>query len=102
MNNADWFHWKISPETFMNKSIIFNYIFVGWSLSEDHILYTLGHQSLLLKEHSVAASLFNDLLAMTSPGLNPIQQVKFDFAFENRSLQQVFRRVLVHEILILA
>lgn len=23
----------------------------GWSLSEDHILYTLGHQSLLLKDH---------------------------------------------------
>jgi hypothetical protein len=47
----------------------------GWSLAEDHILYTLGHQSLLLKEHSVAAGLFNDLLAMTSPGLNPLQQV---------------------------
>jgi hypothetical protein len=46
-----------------------------WSLSEDHILYMLGHQSLLLKEHSVAADLFNDLLAMTSPGLNPLQQV---------------------------
>jgi hypothetical protein len=38
-------------------------------------LYTLGHQSLLLKEHSVAGNLFNDLLAMTSPGLNPLQQV---------------------------
>ena len=48
----------------------------GWSLSEDHILYMLGHQSLLLKEHSVAAGLFNDLLAMTSPGLNPLQQVR--------------------------
>lgn len=47
----------------------------GWSLSEDHILYNLGHQSLLLKEHSVAALLFNDLLEMTSPSLNPLQQM---------------------------
>ena len=32
----------------------------GWSLSEDHILYNLGHQSLLLKDHSAAAVLFNE------------------------------------------
>ena len=38
----------------------------GWSLSEDHILYSLGHQSLLLKDHYTAANLFNELLSNTS------------------------------------
>ena len=28
----------------------------GWGLAEDHILYSLGHQSLLLKEHYSATS----------------------------------------------
>lgn len=47
----------------------------GWSLSEVHILYSLGHQSLLLKKHIKASSLFNDLLAMDNPCVNPVQQM---------------------------
>lgn len=47
----------------------------GWDLSEDHILYTLGHQSLLLKDHFTAASLFNELVSTAHPGLNPLQQM---------------------------
>lgn len=47
----------------------------GWELSENHILYTLGHQSLLLKDHYTAASLFNELVATTNIGLNPLQQM---------------------------
>ncbi len=38
----------------------------GWTLADDHILYTLGHQALLMKDHSTAASLFNDLLLSNS------------------------------------
>ena len=41
---------------------------MGWGLSEDHILYTLGHQSLLLKDHANACTLFNELLERTKPG----------------------------------
>jgi len=41
------------------------------------LMNKLEHQSLLLKEHSVAANLFNQLLEMSSPGLNPLQQVKY-------------------------
>ncbi len=44
-------------------------------MSENHILYTLGHQSLLLKDHYTAASLFNELVATTNPGMNPLQQM---------------------------
>ena len=47
----------------------------GWELSENHILYTLGHQSLLLKDHYTAASLFNELVATTNVGMNPLQQM---------------------------
>ena len=47
----------------------------GWELSENHILYTLGHQSLLLKDHYTAASLFNELVSTTSNGNNPLQQM---------------------------
>ena len=47
----------------------------GWELAENHILYTLGHQSLLLKDHYTAASLFNELVATTNMGLNPLQQM---------------------------
>lgn len=47
----------------------------GWELAENHILYTLGHQSLLLKDHYTAASLFNELVATTNVGLNPLQQM---------------------------
>ena len=42
---------------------------LGWGLSEDHILYTLGHQSLLLKDHANACVLFNELLERTRPGV---------------------------------
>ena len=44
-------------------------------MSENHILYTLGHQSLLLKDHYTAASLFNELVATTNVGMNPLQQM---------------------------
>lgn len=50
----------------------------GWELAENHILYTLGHQSLLLKDHYTAASLFNELVATTNAGpgtINPLQQM---------------------------
>ena len=47
----------------------------NWGLSEDHILFSLGHQSLLLKDHKNAASLFNDLLSMPTPNPNPTQQM---------------------------
>ena len=40
----------------------------GWELSENHILYSLGHASLLLKDHYTAASLFNELVATTNTG----------------------------------
>jgi hypothetical protein len=63
-----------------------DYFVTGWSLSEDHILYTLGHQSLLLKEPVVAANLFNQLLAMTSPSINPLQQVRDLFPL-NKGIQ---------------
>ena len=45
----------------------------GWELSENHILYTLGHQSLLLKDHYTASSLFNELVATTNS--SKIQQM---------------------------
>ena len=53
---------------------------LGWGLSEDHILYTLGHQSLLLKDHARACALFNELLERTRPGsatatTSPLQQM---------------------------
>ena len=52
---------------------------MGWGLSEDHILYTLGHQSLLLKDHANACALFNELLERTKPGsaatTSPLQQM---------------------------
>ena len=44
-------------------------------MSENHILYTLGHQSLLLKDHYTAASLFNELVSTTNIGINPLQQM---------------------------
>ncbi|QQP38581.1 Uncharacterized protein FKW44_019193, partial [Caligus rogercresseyi] len=47
----------------------------SWSLSEDHILYNLGHLALLLKNHASAASLFNELFKMTIPVINPLQQM---------------------------
>ncbi|CAB4069174.1 TRAPPC8 [Lepeophtheirus salmonis] len=47
----------------------------NWNLSEDHILYNLGHLALLLKDHSAAASLFNELFKMTLPVVNPLQQM---------------------------
>ena len=51
----------------------------GLELAENHILYTLGHQSLLLKDHYTAASLFNELVATTTNHeprtMNPLQQM---------------------------
>eukprot|EP00095_Tigriopus_kingsejongensis_P009758 maker-scaffold422_size175911-snap-gene-0.34 protein:Tk09758 transcript:maker-scaffold422_size175911-snap-gene-0.34-mRNA-1 annotation:"trafficking protein particle complex subunit 8" len=46
-----------------------------WGLSEDHILYTLGHQSLLLKDYPTASSLFNQLLLIPQNRLNSLQQM---------------------------
>jgi len=42
----------------------------GWRLAEDHILYSLGHQALLMKDYSLASGLLNELLAETEPGIN--------------------------------
>lgn len=47
----------------------------GWGLSEDHILYTLGHQSLLLKDYVTASQLFNQLLLMPQDYLPSLQQM---------------------------
>ena len=47
----------------------------GWNLSEDHILYNLGHQSFLLKDHLNACKLFNDLLSMNRPNPNQLTQM---------------------------
>ena len=47
----------------------------SWTLSEDHILYSLGHKFLLIKDHRTAANLFNNLLSMPAPNPNPLQQM---------------------------
>ena len=60
---------------FLNQFFFQVYKGRGWELSENHILYTLGHQSLLLKDHYTAASLFNELVSTTNNGNNPLQQM---------------------------
>jgi len=46
----------------------------GWMLSSDHILYTLAHQTFMLKDYKVASSFFNDLMA-AARGKNHLQQM---------------------------
>jgi len=46
----------------------------GWRLAQDHILYSLGHQALLMKDYKGASTLFNELLAGTEPGLTNVLQ----------------------------
>ena len=60
----------------------------GWSLSEDHILYNLGHQSLLLKDHYTAANLYNELLSNTSARSNPVSIKNSVFTFGGASKSQ--------------
>ena len=52
-----------------------------WSLAEDHILYSLGHQSLLLKDHYTAANLFNELLSNTYNRSNTIGTKHLPYVF---------------------
>ncbi len=48
----------------------------GWRVAEEHILYTLGHQALLMKDYSVAVDLFNQLLSgERPPSNNSLQQM---------------------------
>ncbi len=48
----------------------------GWKVAEEHILYTLGHQALLMKDFDVAVNLFNDLLSGDRvPCSNSLQQM---------------------------
>ena len=61
----------------------------GWSLSEDHILYSLGHQSLLLKDHYTAANLFNELLSNTSARTNTVGNNNQSITFGGASRSQV-------------
>ena len=78
------YHVEVHPNQQYSSSIATLQIYrgLGWGLSEDHILYTLGHQSLLLKDHARACALFNELLERTRPGsaataipTSPLQQM---------------------------
>ena len=61
----------------------------GWSLSEDHILYSLGHQSLLLKDHYTAANLFNELLSNTNARHNLVGNKLLSSTFGGASRLQI-------------
>ena len=48
----------------------------GWRVAEEHVLYTLGHQALLMKDYDSTAELFNELLSGSRPAsANALQQM---------------------------